>query len=193
MPEEVEVETEKLQEAIHDALEQDGGRLIKAIALSTALLAALAAVAALQAGATVNEALMLKAEAARLQAEAADQWAFYQAKGIKAAVQEASRSAWLAAGKEPPADFAASVARYNEEQKEIQKEAQNKERERDAKSAEADHLFHRHHGFANGVALLQIAIAVGAVAALTRIKPVWFASLLMGLVGGGVLLVAWLL
>ncbi len=192
MPEEMEVEPEKLEEAIHEALESEGGRLIKAIALSTALLAALAAVAALQAGATVNEALMLKAESARLQAEAADQWAFYQAKGIKAAVQEASRSAWLAIGKEPPADFAAATKRYSEEQKEIQKAAQEKERERDMKSVEADHLFHRHHGFANGVAILQVAIAVGAVAALTRLKPIWFASLVLGFLGGGGLLIAWL-
>ncbi len=192
MPEEVEVETDKLEEAIHDALESEGSRLIKAIALSTALLAALAAIAALQAGATVNEALMLKAEAGRLQAEASDQWAFYQAKGIKAAVQEASRSAWLALGKEPPADFATSITRYNEEQKEIQTEAQNKERERDRKSAEADQLFHRHHGFANGVAMLQVAIAVGAVAALTRLKPVWFGSLLLGVLGGGILVATWL-
>ena len=39
---------------------------------------------------------MLKTEAARLQAEAAGQWTYYQTKGIKAAVQEASRAAWLA-------------------------------------------------------------------------------------------------
>ena len=135
MPEELEVETEKLEEAIHEALEPEGGSLLKAIALSTALLAALAAVAALQAGATVNEALMLKAESTRLQTEAADQWGFYQAKGIKAAVQEASRAAWLAVGKEPPADFAATANRYGEEQKEIQKAATEKEHERDLKSA----------------------------------------------------------
>jgi hypothetical protein len=192
MPEELEVETEKLEEAIHEALEPEGGSFLKAIALSTALLAALAAVAALQAGATVNEALMLKTDSTRLQAEAADQWAFYQAKGIKATVQEASRAAWLAAGKVPPTDFAATAKRYGEEQNEIQKAATEKERERDIKSAEADHLFHRHHGFANSVAILQVAIAVGAVAALTRVKSIWFASLVLGIVGGGVLLSAWL-
>jgi len=192
MPEEVEVETEKLQEAIHEALESEGGRLLKAIALSTALLAALAAVAALQAGATVNEALMLQTESTRLQAEAADQWAFYQAKGIKAAVQEASRAAWLAIGKEPPADLAVGIKRYAEEQKEIQKAATEKEHERDIKSAEADHFFHLHHSFAISVAILQVAIAVGAVAALTRVKSIWLASLVLGLVGSGVLLNTWL-
>jgi hypothetical protein len=58
--------------------------LLKAIALSTALFAALAAVAP-YARSTVNEALVLKTEATRLQAEASDNLAAYQAKGIKGA------------------------------------------------------------------------------------------------------------
>ena len=45
---------------------------------------------------------------------------------------------------------------------------EGEERERDEKSKEADQLLVRHHGFANAVALFQIAIALGAVAALTR-------------------------
>ena len=94
MPEGPEVETEKLHEAIQEELEHDGGGFLKRIALTTAILAALAAIASLKAGATVNEALVLKTEATRLQAEASDQWAYYQAKGLKAAVQEASSTPW---------------------------------------------------------------------------------------------------
>jgi hypothetical protein len=96
MPEGPEVETENLHEAIHEELEKEGGAFLKRIALTTAILAALAAIASLYAGATVNEALVLKTEATRLQAEASDQWAYYQAKGIKAAVAEASGTAWAA-------------------------------------------------------------------------------------------------
>jgi hypothetical protein len=72
VPETPEIETDKLDENIHEELERAGGSLLKAIALSTALFAALAAVAALRAGSTVNEALVLKTEATRLQAEASD-------------------------------------------------------------------------------------------------------------------------
>ena len=100
MPEGPEIETENLHETIKEELEHDGGSFLKRIALTTAILAACAAVAALRAGATVNEALVLKTEATRLQAEASDQWAYYQAKGLKAAVQEASAASWLAIGKE---------------------------------------------------------------------------------------------
>ena len=183
MPEEPEVETEKLHEAIHEELEREGGNFLKRIALTTAVLAALAAIASLKAGATVNEALVLKTEATRLQAQASDQWAYYQAKGIKAAIEKASQSAWLAAGKSPSEGSETRVKRYEEEQKEIAKSAREAEKERDEKSHEADELLHRHHGFANAVALFQVSIALGAVAALTRIKPVWFASMLVGLVG----------
>lgn len=180
MPEGPEVETESLTDEIREEFQHEGGSFLKRIALSTALFAALAAIAALKAGATVNEALVLKTEATRLQAEASDQWAYYQAKGIKAAVADAARTSWLAIAKEPPADYAQKHERYLEEQKEIDKKAREKEKERDEKSKEADELLHHHHGFANTVALFQVAIALGAVAALTRIRPVWFGSLLLG-------------
>ena len=183
MPEGPEVETEKLHEAIHEELEREGGALVRTIALSTALLAALAAIASLRAGATVNEALLLKTEATRLQAEASDQWAYYQAKGVKAAVQEATAASYLAAGKEPPAASAEKVARYGEEQKEIEKTAKEKEKQRDERSEEADHLLHAHHRFANAVAFFQVSIALGAVAALTRSKLVWVGSMVVGAAG----------
>jgi hypothetical protein len=183
MPDGPEVDTDKLHETISERLEKEGGHFLKRIALTTAVLAAFAAVAALQAGATVNEALLLKTEATRAQAEASDQWAFYQAKGIKAAVQEASREAWLAASRTPPEKLERATTRYAHEQEDIQNAAKEKEAERDERSAEADHLIARHHGFANSVALFQVAIALGAVAALTRTRSVWWGSVATGLVG----------
>ena len=189
MPEEPEVETENLHEAIKDELERSGGSFLKQISLTTAILAILAALASLQAGDTVNTALVLKTDATRLQSLASDQWSYYQAKGIKAAVQEASLSSWLAVDKEPPAHFTEKMNRYGEEQKEIQDKAREKERERDEKLKESDHFLHRHHGFANAVVLFQISIALGAVAALTRSRLVWFGSLLTG--GGGIIFFGW--
>jgi len=180
MPEGPEVETEKLHEAIHEELEHEGGRLIKVIALTTSLLAALAALASLRAGATVNEALALKTEATRLQAEASDQWAYYQAKGLKAAVQEGIKASWQAAGKEPPPEVGEKARRYGEEQEAIAEKAREKEKERDLKEKEAGELLHVHHRFAAAVAFFQVSIALGAVAALTRLRLVWLASLAVG-------------
>lgn len=189
MPEGPEIETENLHEAIKEELEREGGAFLKQISLTTAVLAVLAALASLQAGATVNMALALKTEAVQLQSLASDQWSYYQAKGVKAAVQEASRAPWLAMGKEPPAQYGDKVKRYGEEQAEISNKAHEKERERDEKLRESEHLLHRHHGFANAVALFQVSIALGAVAALTRSRLVWFGSLVAG--GTGIIFFAW--
>ncbi len=177
MPEGPEVETEKLHEVIHEELEHEGGSFLRNIALTTAILAALAAI---------------ETNATRLQAEASDQWAYYQAKGVKGAVAEAARAAWLAAGKEPPEEHGAKRERYTEEQTEIQEKARELEKERDAREHEAEHLMHLHHRFAAAVALFQVAIALGAVAALTRKQLVWLASMALGAVGIAFFAVAWL-
>jgi len=183
MPEGPEVELEHVHHTIEHAVEHEGGSLLRWIALTTSVLAALAAVASLQAGHAVNDALLLKTEATRLQAQASDQWAYYQAKGIKSAVQEAQRAAWLAARQVPPPSIDVKVAQYAKDQEDIKKEAEAKEKERDARSLEADGLLARHRLFAAAVALFQVAIALGAVAALTRLRLVWFSSLGLGLVG----------
>jgi ABC-type multidrug transport system fused ATPase/permease subunit len=192
MPEEPEIETDKLHEAIEEEMEKAGGGFLKRIALTTAVLAAFAAVAALKAGATVNEALLLKTESTQLQTQASDKWAHYQAKGVKAAVQEATAASWEAAGKPIPAKLHEQAKRYAEEQTEIKASAEEKEKERDEKSAEADHLLHKHHQFANAVALFQVSIALGALAALTRNRAVWWGSMLVGLSGIPLFILAFL-
>jgi hypothetical protein len=182
MPEGPEIDTDALKDALNEA---PAGPLLRNIALTTALLAALGAVAALRAGDTVNEALVLKTEAGRAQAEASDQWAYYQAKGIKGAVQEGARQAWLAAGKTPPPAIEQAIQKYSAEQRTIDKAARDKEQERDDESKRADQLLERHHRFANSVAFIQVAIALGAVAALTQNRLIWFGSLALGILGAG--------
>jgi hypothetical protein len=187
MSEELEVGSEELHETIREELEREGGPLVRRVALTTALFAALGAIASLLAGSTVNEALVLKNDASRLQSQASDQWAYYQAKGIKSAVQEAMVATWRAAGREVPPQIVQTMARSNREQAGIEQAARELERTRDEKSNEADHLLHRHHVFAQAVAMLQVAIALGAIAALTRIRAIWIGSCVVGLAGLGML------
>src|SRR5579859_570984 len=101
MPEEIEVDTDRLRETIDEEMEREGGGLLRKVAMSTALFAALAAIVSLQAGSTVNEALVLKTDSTRLQAQASDQWAYYQAKGLKAAIARNAQGPWLALDKTP--------------------------------------------------------------------------------------------
>jgi hypothetical protein len=192
MPEEIEIDTDKLRETIDEEIEHSAGGLLRTIALSTALFAALAAIVSLQAGASVNEALALKTEATRLQAEASDQWGYYQAKGLKSALVDAQRNSWVALDKTPPAQLATDAERYAADQKKSREKAEELERQRDEKSAEGDALMHRHHFFAESVALLQVAIALGAVAALTRKRAVWIGSTLLGAAGCGLFAYAFL-
>jgi hypothetical protein len=187
MPETPEIDTDRLRETINEEIGKEGGTLLRSIALTTAILAALAAVAALKAGADANEALILKTEAARLQNQASDQWAYYQAKGLKAAVAEAAKNSWAALDKPAPAELTTQQERYAEDQRKSKETAAEFEKRRDERSAEADSLMHHHEFFARSVALLQVSIALGAVAALTRKRLVWIGSALLGLAGAGIL------
>ena len=62
------------------------------------------------------------------------------------------------------------------------------EQARDRKSEEADRLLVRHHGFANAVALFQIAIALGAVLLLGILQGILLAALVSVLM---LLLMGW--
>ncbi|MEY2525997.1 MAG: hypothetical protein QOE73_768 [Verrucomicrobiota bacterium] len=164
--EEAEVPLEHLQEHVQHTAEHSGEAWMSWVALSTALLAVLAAIAGLLSGMNVNEAMMS-------QIEASNQWNYYQAKSIKASVLDSKMS--LSASVEEK--DRAKAARYEEEQAEIKKEAEHK-------AAEAKVNFHRHEIYARAVTMFQIAIAIAAISALTRQKRFWFVSLLFGAVGG---------
>jgi Domain of unknown function (DUF4337) len=163
--EEAEVPLENLHEEIHHSAEHSGEAWISWVALSTAILAVLAAIAGLLSGMHANEAMMS-------QIESSDQWAYYQAKGIKAAVLDAKMSL---SGNVSEQDKT-KAERYQEEQKEIQEKANEKEHE--AKSN-----FHQHEIFARGVTMFQIAIAVAAISALTKKRRFWLVSLIFGAAG----------
>jgi hypothetical protein len=163
--EEAEVPLEHLHEEIQHQAEHGGAPWISWVALSTAILAVLAAIAGLLSGSHANEAMMN-------QIQASDQWGYYQAKGIKAAVLEAKTtlaSAETARDKE-------KAAQYQEEQSEIKREAEHKQ-------TEAKANFHKHEVFARSVTMFQIAIAIAAISALTKKRRFWFVSLVFGLAG----------
>ena len=163
--EEAEVPLEDLQEHVHESAEHSGAVWISWVALSTAILAVLAAIAGLLSGERVNEAMMN-------QIEASDQWSYYQAKSIKAAVLDAK----IALSATPSEQDREKTAKYQGEEPEIKSEAERKE-------AAAKSNFHKHEVFARGVTMFQIAIAIAAISALTKRRRFWIVSLLFGGVG----------
>jgi len=163
--EEAEIPMEHLHEQIQERAEHGTTQWISWVALSTAILAVLAAIAGLLSGSHANEAMMS-------QIDASDQWGFYQAKSIKAAVLEAKSSqssAEIAADKE-------KAANYQEEEVAIKAEAERKQ-------AESRAHFHKHEVYARSVTLFQIAIAIAAISALTQRRLFWGVSLVAGLIG----------
>ena len=166
-----EVPLEQVQEHIEHHAHAEGGGFVSGVALSTAILAALAAVVSLLAGDHANEAMIN-------QMKASDQWAYYQAKGIKANVLNAKTELIVAQGQKISEKDQAKIEKYAEEQKEIEKKAT--ELQEDSEK----HLG-KHKLLAPAVTMFQIAIAIGAISVLTKKKIFWGVSLLFGVAGLG--------
>jgi hypothetical protein len=163
--EEAEIPMEHLHEQIHKHAEHGIAQWISWVALSTAILAVVAALAGLLSGSHANEAMMS-------QIDASDQWAYYQAKSIKAAVLEAKTSL----SSVTTASDKQKAAKYHEEEATIKIEAERKQ-------TEAKTHFQKHEIYARSVTLFQIAIAIAAISALTQRHLLWGFSLLAGAVG----------
>jgi hypothetical protein len=167
--EDPEVPIEQAQEDIHHHAAHARSRWTLGVALTSALLAGLAAVSSLLAGHHSNEAMID-------QIKSSDAWNYYQAKGIKAAVLSAKADLLQAAGKPAAPADAAKAAAYAEDQRAISAQAKALE-----KSSE-EHL-HRHVVFARAVTLFQVAIAVAAISVLTNRRRFWMVSLAFGAAG----------
>src|SRR5438045_6114922 len=172
--EEAEVPLEHLHEEIHHRAEHGGVPWISGVALSTAILAVLAAIAGLLSGKHANEAMMA-------QIEASDQWSYYQAKSIKASVLDAKMTLTAEATEKDKE----KAAQYKDEQAEIKREAE-------AKQSEAKSNFHRHEVFARGVTMFQSASAIAPISALTKRQRYWILSMILGAVGGVFLILGWI-
>jgi hypothetical protein len=174
--EDPEVPLEAAQEHIQKHAEEHGGERswVLGVALSSAIFAALAAVASLQAGHHVNEALIS-------QLQASDAWAYYQAKGIKAGVLASKMELLEALGKPVSANDRKQAEKYKDQQDELQKKALELEGER------AAHLQH-HVTLATSVTMFQVSIAVAAISVLTGRRLFWWVSLVFGAIGIGFVL-----
>ena len=164
-----EVPLEDVQKHIEEHAHKGGEKWMSAVALSTALLAALAAIASLLAGDHSNEAMIC-------QIRSSDHWSHYQAKGIKAG-QLAAKIEMLEALEKTPAEAdRTKVKGYAEDQKGIRELAEKAE-------GEAERHLRAHVKLARAVTLFQIAIAVSAICLLTRRRVFWAASMAAGVVG----------
>ncbi len=141
------------------------------VSLMIVLLAVATAIGSLKAGGFGSKVMLS-------QAQASDTWAFYQAKSIKRHIAElATRGA---TGADAARD-ATDVARYEKEEAEVQARARALEAARDGAAKHGPPL-----GFA--IASLQISIALASVCLITKRKPLWAASAILGTIGIGYLI-----
>jgi hypothetical protein len=164
-----EVPTEHLHEHIHEQAHGTRIKWVMGVALSSALLAALAAVAALMAGHHVNEAMIE-------QIRSSDQWNYYQAKGVKSAVLGSKLELLQGLDKTPSEKDREKLSDYKKEQEEIKKKAEEMEKA-------SHHHLETHVVFARAVTLFQVAIAIGAISVLTHKRTFWYVSLVFGAIG----------
>jgi len=163
MSEEFHVHGPHDHEVEHQA--QHGDPFAGRIAVMTAIFATIGAMFGYMAGATQNEALLYKNDAAIRRAEASDQWNFYQAKSNKQNLAELG--ATLTTG-EQQARYQSEVARYKKEKEEIMPEAKKLEEKTKASEDRSEASMHVHHRWAQATTLIQIAIALAAITILTR-------------------------
>jgi hypothetical protein len=174
--EEIEVPTEHLHEEIQERAEEKKEKWTLYVALSTAFMAVLAAVAGLLAGHHANEALVARVKAS-------DQWNFYQSKNLKQEIAVNTDKILQAIGPAktggtaiPIEDHNKDIARYDKEKAEIKKTAEEAEKESE------EHLA-KHVPLASAVTAFQIAIAISAIAILTRRKRLWYVGLGLTAIG----------
>ena len=151
-----EVPTEHLHEQMEHAAKHGNAAWINWVAVSTCIIAALAAIASLLAGEHVNEAIVSKMDAN-------DTWSEFGVKSIKSDL----------------ATFKGDLAKAKDY--ETKKDALMDKAK--AFGEESKHHLQIHEQLARAVTFSQIAIAIAAISALTKRKPFWYISLAFGLCG----------
>jgi hypothetical protein len=190
MAEEYEVPSPHEHHVEH-AAESGTDSLAQRIALMTAILATIAALISYRSGSAQNEAMFLKNESILKQAEASDQWAFFQAKSLKASL--ATDFAVVAANVEDKARFKAQQEREDKERADIQAEAQKLQAESRELGQKSEAKLRPHERLALALTVLQISIALAAITVLTRRTWLLWGAIASAVIGIGASATAFLM
>ena len=177
-------ELEHAAQGGHGSHDEKGKGMIAQIAVITAIIATDGALFAYMGGATQANAGLYKNNAAIKKTEASNQWNFFQAKSTKQSLAEVSRDLSADNVKDK---YQAKIDRYEKEKTEIKLGAEKLEKEATDWDKKSDDQMHQHHRWAQATTVLQISIAMAAIALLTRkrwVEYVMFAAAAGGLVIG---------
>jgi hypothetical protein len=161
----------------------DGRSHTNSIAMFTAIIATVGALFSYMGGATQANAGLYKNNAAIKKTEASNQWNYYQAKSSK---QNLSELAIELAPSGKKDFYEGEIKRYKPEKAEIKVVAEKLEAESKEWDQQSDEQMHQHHRWAQATTLLQVAIALAAIALLTRKRWLQFAMFGAGAMGVGI-------
>ena len=166
-----------------------GGGMIAQIAVVTAIIATVGALFSYMGGATQANAGLYKNNAAIKKTEAANQWSYFQSKSTKQSLAEFARDL---APEDKRVAYQGKIDRYEKEKNEIKLGAEKLETEANVWDKSSDEQMHQHHRWAQATTVLQVSIALAAIALLTRKK--WLEYGMFALAAVGVVLgsLAWL-
>jgi len=174
---------------IEHATHGHGGEHTNSIAMFTAVIATVGALFAYMGGATQANAGLYKNNAAIKKTEASNQWNHYQAKSSKQNLSELALELAPAGKKEFYQD---EIKRYKGEKAEIKVAAEKLETQARQWDQQSDEQMHLHHRWAQATTVLQIAIALAAIALLSKKRWTEWAMYGAGLAGVGVGVLAFL-
>ena len=160
-----------------------GGSMTNQIALFTAVIATVGAIFAYMGGATQANAGLYKNNAAIKKTEASNQWNYYQSKSSK---QNLAELALVLVADDKKAGYKGEIDRYKLEKAEIKLAADKLEAEATDWDRKSEDQMHLHHRWAQATTALQVAIAMAAIALLTRKKWLEWGMFAMGAIGASI-------
>jgi len=159
-------------EELQEHAEHAQGPFDKRVAGSMAIIAALLAIVSVLGHLTTTEELLN-------QQKASDQWAYYQAKSIRRYESEIARDLFASMKKEALSEqYVKNAEKYKKDDEEIQKEAKELENESHLRGRQALRLHF-------GEVFLEVAIVFASLAILSKRPVIWYAAIVLALVGVG--------
>ena len=162
----------------------DHSGMTNQIAMFTAIIATVGAIFGYMGGATQANAGLYKNNAAIKKTEASNQWNYYQAKSSKQNLAELSTV--LVTQPEAKEKYRAAIERYQSEKEDIKRKAEALEKESLDWDQQSEAQMHQHHRWSQATTILQVAIALAAIALLTRRD--WMEYAMFGLASVGLVL-----
>ncbi len=174
-----------MQHAAQGSIDSFGGKL----AVATAILATVGAIFAFMSGATESEALQLENEASIRRTEAENKWAVFL---TTSGQQNLAALAIELAPESKRAYFQGEAKRQEAEMTTTKGIAEGLDAKAIALDLASDEQLRRHHRWSQATTVLQISIAMAAIALLTKRKWLVYGVIGLGAAGTVIGALAWM-